>query len=351
MSTENNTLYGWAGIANDQPLQEMRLPLRQWSENCVDIDISHCGICGSDVHTLEDPEEWVKTNYPCVVGHEIAGTVTRIGQNVTHIKVGDRVGVGAQSGACHRCDHCQSGHENVCYGGRIGTYNSTWETGDKTFGGYADKWRGDYRFVFKIPDSISNEVAATLFCAGVTTFAPLKRTHVNATSVVGIMGLGGLGHYGVLWAKAMGAKAVAISSGDYKREVAKELGCDDYINSRDPEDLKRYTKKFSHILCTGCSPDFEWNTYLGLIHCNGYFLNVNHPRWKFPAISPLVLIRNQCFIHGSAVGSPADIREMLAFAAEKQVKPWLQKYPMKDINQAIQDFKSGQPRFRFVLEN
>ncbi|KAI8069066.1 chaperonin 10-like protein [Gilbertella persicaria] len=351
MSAENDTFNAWAGVAKDQPLERVQLQLRQWTEDCVEMNITHCGICASDVHTLEEGEEWGSTNYPCVVGHEITGIVTRVGKNVTHLRVGDRAGVGAQCGSCHECDHCKSGNENLCFRNMVTTYNSKWENGDKTYGGYADKWRGDCRFAFKIPDHLSNEVAATFFCAGVTTYAPLKRANVNSESTVGIMGLGGLGHYGVLWAKAMGAKVVAISSGDHKREVAKELGCNDYINSRDPEDLKRYTKKFSHILCTGCSSDFEWSTYLALIRGNGYFLNVNAPRWKFPAISPFVLLMNQCFIHGSAIGSPAEIEDMLKFAEEKQIKPWLQKYSMKDVNKALEDFRAGKPRFRFVLEN
>lgn len=138
-----------------------------------------------------------------------------------------------------------------------GTYNGIWPNGDKSYGGYADKWRGDCRFVFKIPDNLSNEVACTYFCAGVTTYGPLKRHNVNADSVVGVMGIGGLGHYGIMWAKAMGATVVGMSHNDKKREVAAELGADDYIVTSDASDLARYKAKFSHILCTGTGQDFK----------------------------------------------------------------------------------------------
>lgn len=173
--------------------------------------------------------------------------------------MGDRIGVGAQSGSCHRaeCTPCSTGWENLCRTEFTGTYNGIWPNGDKSYGGYADKWRGDCRFVFKIPDNLSNEVACTYFCAGVTTYGPLKRHNVNADSVVGVMGIGGLGHYGIMWAKAMGATVVGMSHNDKKREVATELGADDYIVTSDADDLARYKGKFSHILCTGTGQDFK----------------------------------------------------------------------------------------------
>ncbi|KAI7903691.1 uncharacterized protein BX663DRAFT_507308 [Cokeromyces recurvatus] len=219
------------------------------------------------------------------------------------------------------------------------------------YGGYANKWRGDYRFVFKLPDDLPNDVAATFFCAGVTTYAPLKRTNVSSSSVVGVMGIGGLGHYGILWAKAMGAKVIGMSHSDRKREVALELGCDDYIITSDSEAMAKYQHKMTHILCTGTSPDFQWATYLALLRPNGHFINVSAPDWDFPGMNVMTLLLNQIFIHGSCIGSPAEIREMLDFAAKHNVRPWIQKYSMKDVNKALEDFRAGKPRFRYVLEN
>lgn len=166
------------------PLVWKEMPLRAEDEYSVDMDVTHCGICGSDIHTLDS--NWGPAKYPCVVGHEIAGVATRVGNKVTNVKVGDRIGVGAQSGSCHECKRCKAGFENLCSGQRTGTYNGIWPNGDKSYGGYADKWRGDCRFVFKIPESMTNEIACTFFCAGVTTYAPLKRHNVNKDSVVGV---------------------------------------------------------------------------------------------------------------------------------------------------------------------
>lgn len=327
----------------------MQLQLRAWDENAVELKVTHCGICGSDAHTLD--EDWGPTDFPCVPGHEIVGVVTRVGNNVTNVKPGDRAGVGAQSGSCHECDNCKEGNENNCIGIRTSTYNKRWPNGDKSYGGYADKWRGDYRFVFKIPDSLPSEVAATFFCAGVTAYAPLKRTNVGPSSVVGIMGVGGLGHYGILWAKAMGAKVIGMSHSEKKREVAGELGCDDYIVTSDDEQMAKYKNKMTHILCTGTTDDFVWERYLSLIKVGGHFINVMHQGWDFPKIDPFLLIMKQVYITGSAIGSPSVIRDMLEFAAEHNVRPWIQVYPMKDAQTAIDDFKAGKPRFRFVLEN
>lgn len=145
-------------------------------------------MCGSDVHTLD--EDWGPTDYPCVVGHEIVGIVCRVGKNVTHLKVGDRAGIGAQSSSCHKFEACESDYENLCTDGATFTYNSRWVSGEKSYGSYANKWRSDYRFAIRIPDQISSADASVLFCGGITTYAPLNRANLDSKLVIGIMGLG-----------------------------------------------------------------------------------------------------------------------------------------------------------------
>ncbi|KAG1392198.1 hypothetical protein G6F58_012560 [Rhizopus delemar] len=245
----------------------MQLPLKPWDEDSIELKITHCGICGSDVHTLDSG--WFPTDYPCVVGHEIAGVVTRVGKNVNKLKVGDRAGLGPLCGSCKSCTNCSTNKENLC-AGMITTYASNWPTGEKTYGGYADKWRGDQLFVCKIPDNMTNENASSFLCAGVTTYAPLKRWNVGSGSVVGVLGLGGLGHFGVMFAKAMGATVIALSSSDRKRDAAFELGCDDYVVTSDVEAMKKYDNKLTHILCTGVGEDFTWEPYLSLLNADGY---------------------------------------------------------------------------------
>lgn len=149
----------------------------------------------------------------------------------------------------------------------------------------------------------------------------------------------------------MGAQVIGMSHNDKKKEVAKELGCDDYIVTSDEEDMKRYKCKLTHILCTGTSNDFKWQTYTQLFKPNGIFINVGLPAWNFPEVPPMLLAMSQVTICGSAIGSPAEIEDMLKFAAAHDIKPWIKKYPMSEAKQAIEDFNAGKPRFRFVLEN
>ncbi|GAN08231.1 NADP-dependent alcohol dehydrogenase [Mucor ambiguus] len=347
MSSEDH-FTAWAGVAKGEPLKQIELKLKEWDDDSVEMEVSHCGICGSDIHTLDS--DWSATKYPICVGHEIVGKVTRVGKNVTNLVVGDRAGVGAQSGSCGECTHCKEGMENVCFGGSVGTYNGTWKCGTPSSGGYSNKWRGDYRFAFKVPDNLPSEVAATFFCGGATLFAPLKRHNVNSESVVGILGIGGLGHYGILFAKAMGAKVIGMSHSDAKAEVAKELGCDDFIVTSSDESMAKYKKQLTHIVCTGTSRDFSWNRFFTLLKANGHFINVSAPGWDFPQVG-MELLRHQVNITGSMIASPAEIIEMLDFAAEHNIRPWIKTYPMSKVNEAIQDFRDGKPRFRFVLEN
>ncbi|KAL9548602.1 hypothetical protein PS6_006532 [Mucor atramentarius] len=336
MSSENH-FTAWAGVAKGEPLKQIELKLKEWDEDSVEMEVSHCGICGSDIHTLDS--DWSATKYPICVGHEIVGKVTRVGKNVKNLAVGDRAGVGAQSGSCGECTHCKEGMENYS----IDVYPYTYLI-INPFN------RGDYRFVIKVPDNLPSEVAATFYCGGVTTYAPLKRTNVGPNSVVGILGVGGLGHYGVLFAKAMGAKVIGMSHSDAKAEVAKELGCDDFIVTSSDESMAKYKKQLTHILCTGTSRDFTWNRFFTLLKANGHFINVSAPGWDFPQVG-MELIRHQVNISGSMIGSPAEIVEMLEFAAEHNIRPWIKTYPMSKVNEAIQDFRDGKPRFRFVLEN
>ncbi|ORZ26077.1 chaperonin 10-like protein [Absidia repens] len=344
----SETFNAWACTGKDQPLEWTEMPFKQFDADTVEMDVTHCGICGSDVHTMDSG--WGPTNYPCVVGHEITGVVTRVGDNVSKFKVGDRVGVGAQSLSCLECDSCKNGFENICENGITGTYNGTYPNGDKSFGGYAEKWRGHQHFVFKVPDNMTNEIAATFFCAGVTTFAPLRRYNVKKGDCVAVIGLGGLGHFAVLWAAAMGAEVVAISHSKSKKDDALKLGCSDFVMSSDKEHMAKYKGKFTHILCASYADDFDWGAHLALMKHNGTFILVAAPEVPL-SIPPFALLVKQIQLSGSLIGSPKQIEEMLEFAAEHNVRPWINKYSMKDTPQAIKDFRSGKPRYRFVLEN
>ncbi|KAI8067485.1 chaperonin 10-like protein [Gongronella butleri] len=333
-----DTFHGWSVAAKDKPMQWTELPLKAFDVDSVELKVTHCGVCGSDTHTMDSA--WGPTDYPCVTGHEITGIVTRIGDNVRRFKVGDRVGVGAQSGACLECEYCKSNQEQLC-AKKINTYNGRWPNNDQSFGGFADKWRGHQHFCFKIPDSMTNEIAATCFCAGITTYAPLKRHGVKPGCRVGVKGLGGLGHFAVMWAKAMGAEVTALSTSDRKRDDAKDLGCSDYVVLTDKEGLAQRQRTFDHII----------DSLFSLMKPNGIYIVVGVPETPLNGIPAMLIAARQLTFVGSLIGSPAAMEEMLVFAEKHNVRPWINKWKMSDAPAAIMAFREGKPRYRFVLEN
>ncbi|KAK7177452.1 NADP-dependent alcohol dehydrogenase (zinc-binding dehydrogenase) [Paraphaeosphaeria sporulosa] len=325
---------------------------KKWSENDVDIQISHCGVCGSDIHTLRSG--WFPTPYPCVVGHEIIGKAVRVGKNVKNIQQGDRVGVGAQAESCLKpdCPMCSDGSENHCPNG-VNTYGSVYPNNQgKSYGGYANYNRTPGHFVFKIPEEISSEHAAPIMCGGITLYSPLK-TYGAEGKRVGIIGLGGLGHFGVLFAKALGAsKITVVSRSRAKEDDAKRLGADHFI-ATDEEGWEQGENAFSLdlIVSTVSSDKLPLVGYLNLLAFRGTFVQVGAPEDPLPAFPAFALIMKAVHITGSAIGSPKEIEEMLQLVADKGIKPWTQEVPMKDANKAILDFENGKPRYRFVLKN
>lgn len=262
---------------------------KEWEETDIDIKITHSGMCASDLHTISNG--WVRattnnlpqksapalhhigpfglflcsfadisqqggTNYPCVVGHEIVGVAVRVGSKAEgNIKVGDMVGVGAQSDSCQSrfgaCGACESHLEQYC--DRITTtFNSKHFNGDTSYGGYALYNRCPSHFVIKLPPGLKPEYAAPMLCGGVTVYSPLKAFGCGPGKKIGVAGVGGLGHFAVLFAKVMGAdEVVGISRKADKRKDALELGCDDYIATDDDEGwAQKNAGRFDLIIST-----------------------------------------------------------------------------------------------------
>ncbi|KAL3422580.1 NADP-dependent alcohol dehydrogenase (zinc-binding dehydrogenase) [Phlyctema vagabunda] len=347
---------GWMGLDKEADKGNMvwqEFEPKTWTEDDVDIKVSHCGICGSDMHTLRSG--WGPTLYPCCVGHEVAGIAVKVGANVKHIKVGDRCGVGAQSGSCLEADcyECTSGLEQHCPRGNVGTYNGKYPDGSKSYGGYSDYCRAPGHFVIKIPDAIPLSEAAPMLCGGVTTWCPLVKNGAGPGKRVGIVGIGGLGHFGLLWAKALGCdKVVAISRTGVKAEDAKKMGADSFIATDEDKDwAKKNASSLDLIVCTVSSPKLPLQEYLSLLRTNGQFIQVGAPEDKFPAFHAFALIGKAVKLGGSMIGAPHEISEMLKFAAEKGVHPWIQERPLKDANKAIVDMENGDARYRYVLVN
>ena len=235
----------------------------------------------------------------------------------------------------------------------VGTYNGKYDDGSKSYGGYSDYCRAPSHFVLKIPDAISSEAAAPMLCGGITVFAPLKKNGCGPGKKVGIVGIGGLGHFGLLYAKALGAdKVTAISRTAVKKDDALKLGADEFIATQDDKDwATHHARSLDLIVSTVSSPNMPLEQYLVLLRTNGTFIQVGAPEDKMPAFNAFALIAKGCKIGGSAIGAPHEIAEMLDLTVKKNVKPWIQTRPLKDANQIVQDMDKGNARYRYVLVN
>ncbi|CEJ89887.1 hypothetical protein VHEMI05706 [[Torrubiella] hemipterigena] len=352
---------GWLG--NDKESAEGNMVWgefepKKWEDDDVDIQITHSGICGSDLHTLRSG--WGPTPYPCVVGHEIVGVAVRVGDKAEgNIKVGDLVGVGAQADSCmnrkpeqQECNACKTNHESYCINGMVNTYGGFHKNGDKSYGGYATHHRAKSHFVVPVPKGLKPEYAAPLLCGGITVYSPLRAWGCGPGKKVGIVGVGGLGHFAVLFAKALGAdEVVGISRREAKRDEAIKLGCTDYIATADEKGwAKKNANRFDLIISTVSSADMPMQQYLSTLAFDGTLVQVGAPEEPIP-ISPFPLILGRRRLAGSAIGSPKEIAEMFQLCVDKDIHPWVELRPMEDANKAIVDLEKGLPRFRYVLTN
>ncbi|KAF9358273.1 hypothetical protein BGX26_002141 [Mortierella sp. AD094] len=342
------TFNGWASTGTAD-LKKFSYHPRPLGPKDIEMEISHCGICGSDIHTITGG--WGELRHgPCIPGHEIIGKVVAKGEH-SHHNIGDLVGVGAQVDSCGKCDECKAGFDQFC-NKKAMTYNDTYKDGREglTYGGYADRLRVNSELAFKIPDQISAAEAAPLLCAGVTTYSPLKHHGAGPGKKVGVIGIGGLGHLGIQWARALNCdEVVAISTSDSKREEAAKLGATKFVNSKKPEDMKAAAKSMDIVLCTSFATDTNWGEILSLVANHGKLVLLALPE-KPLSIPGGALISRGVSIVGSLIGGKIDIAEMLQFAAEKNVRPWIEKMPMSDANAAVKHMMEGRPRYRIVME-
>ncbi|TMW61710.1 hypothetical protein Poli38472_010773 [Pythium oligandrum] len=348
-AVEPRTVNAYAATKPGLQVEPFQYQARPLGLEDVEIAISHCGICGSDLHTISGG--WGGANYPVVPGHEIVGTITSIGSDVKHLKVGDRVGVGAMVFSClnkDTCKECASDHESYCTK-CVFTYNSTYVDGQSAYGGYAEYVRVSGHYAFKIPEEIPSDVAAPLLCAGVTVYTPLK-AHIQAGQRVGVVGIGGLGHLGLQFIRALGAEPVAFSQSPNKEQAARELGAVDFINLSKPDDLARAQRSVDVLLVTADAKGQAYDAYLSTIVIGGKLLMVGVPDDKM-AFSAFSLCAGGISVVGSLIGGIKDTVDMLALAAEKNVRPVIQKLPMSKANEGIKMVDEGRVRYRVVLEN
>lgn len=303
----------------------------------VEIRISHCGVCHSDIHLINN--DWSTSKFPFIPGHEIIGTVTAAGDDVKLIKTGQRVGVGWQASSCGICEWCRQGKQNLCA--------LSQGTCVQRNGGYADAIRVKALFVVPIPDSLESENAAPLLCAGITVYNPFRSHGINPSSRVGVIGIGGLGHLAVQFARAFGAEVTAFSTSAAKEQEALALGAHSFVNTRETKALKKLAGSFDFILST-INADQDWSAYINGLRSTGTLCFVGAP--PTPASFPVFpLISGTKSITGSPIGSPLQIAEMLDVAARHNVKAKTERFALSKVNEAIAKVKKNQIRYRAVL--
>ncbi|ELQ6216415.1 NAD(P)-dependent alcohol dehydrogenase [Cronobacter dublinensis] len=331
-----------------QPLEPMDISRREPGEHDVQIAISYCGVCHSDIHQAR--AEWAGTLFPCVPGHEIVGRVTATGAQVSGFTPGDLVGVGCIVDSCKHCEECDDGLENYC-DHMTGTYNfPTPDAPGHTLGGYSQQIVVHERYVLRIRHPESQLAAvAPLLCAGITTYSPLRHWHIGPGKKVGIVGIGGLGHMGIKLAHAMGAQVVAFTTSESKRDAAKTLGADDVVVSRNPDEMQAHAKSFDFILNTVAAPH-SLDAFTALLKRDGTMTLVGAPASPHPSPEVFNLIFKRRAIAGSMIGGIAETQEMLDFCAEHNIVADIELIRADEINEAWERMIKGDVKYRFVID-
>lgn len=302
------------------------------------LQITHCGICHSDIHLIDD--DWGGSKYPFIPGHEVVGKVTAVGTQVQHLKIGNRVGVGWQAGCCHTCEWCLRGEENLC--------EESQATCVRRHGGYADGIVVDSRLAFVIPKEIDSAHAAPLMCAGITVYSPLSRLGVKPAMKVGVVGIGGLGHLALQFARAWGCEVTAFSSSPDKDKEAERFGAHRFIVLTRKAEMKQARDSVDVLLST-VSADLDWPEWINVLRQNGKLVVLGASPSDMN-VSPGVLLSRQKSVVGSNTGGIPMITEMLTFAARHKVKPQIETAPLAEVNAAIEKVRKNQARYRMVLE-
>ena len=319
----------------------------------IELEIEACGVCGSDIHAVSG--DWGRLYKPFAVGHEIIGKISAMGAQVNKEKfhLGDRVGVGAQTNSCGDCTRCSRDRQQNCKKSVL-TYTCVDErNGFETQGGYASHIRANSGFVFKIPDALDSAVAAPLLCGGITGFRPLLTGGVKEGSKLGVVGIGGIGHMSILFAKALGAEVTAISRSNRKFDDAKKLGADHFLAMSDEKSRDAHAESLDLIVMTASSfSESNIEELLSLLVAGGKFIFITAPPIQEKmALTPFTMLLNEYQVSGSAIGSPKDIEYMLELAAKKNIKPWVQLVDIneKNVSEVWQKMLDGDVRYRYVL--
>lgn len=335
----DNLIHAYAALKAGAALEPYQFDAGELQPHQVEVKVEYCGLCHSDISVINN--DWKSSVYPVVAGHEIIGTIVQLGSEAKGLKVGQRVGIGWTAESCQYCDPCVSGQQVLCSGEKTATIVDH-------AGGFADKVRAGWQWVIPLPEDLDPESAGPLLCGGITVFDPILKHQIQAIHHVGVIGIGGLGHMAIKLLKAWGCEITAFTSNLDKTEELKAMGADHVVNSRDTAALKAQHGKFNLLLST-VNVTLDWSAYLttlapnGTVHMLGLVLEPMQ-------ISAGTLIGGAKSVTGSPTGSPAALRQLLKFAARKNIAPQIEVFPMSQLNQAIEHLHSGQARYRIVLK-
>ncbi|GGP20186.1 NAD(P)-dependent alcohol dehydrogenase [Silvimonas iriomotensis] len=316
--------------------------------NDVVIDILYCGVCHSDLHQARN--DWHNSIYPMVPGHEIIGRVTSVGASVSKFKEGDLVGVGCLVDSCQHCAACAEGLEQYCEAYPTPTYNGVdRHDGMPTFGGYSERIVVSDKFVVNVSDKIDLKAAAPLLCAGITTYSPLKHWKVGKGSKVAVIGLGGLGHMGLKFAKAMGADVTLFTRSPGKEAEARRLGADHVVLSTDQAQMDAVANAFDFILDT-VPYSHDLNPYANTLKRDGTLVLVGLIGPVEPALMTVPLVMRRRQIAGSCIGGIAETQEMMDFCAEHNIVSDIEVIDIQNINDAYERMLKSDVKYRFVID-
>ena len=337
----------YAAIDAKTPLGPFSFDRKDPGPRDVQIEILFCGVCHSDIHQVRD--EWGGSIYPMVPGHEIVGRVVKAGASVKKLKEGDLAGVGCMVDSCRECDSCRAGEEQYCDRGQtVFTYNGRYKDGTPTYGGYATNIVVDEAFALKVSDKLDLAAVAPLLCAGITTYSPLRHWNVSKGQRVGVVGLGGLGHMALKFARAFGAHVTQFTTSPGKEQDAIRLGADEVVLTRDPAAVQKLANSFHFIIDTVSAPH-DINLYLSLLRRDGNLTLVGAPE-KPLAVGAFGLLMKRRSLAGSAIGGIRETQEMLDFCAERNIVSDIELIPIQQINTAYERMLKNDVKYRFVID-
>lgn len=338
----------YAAPSATAPLGPFSFERRDLRPDDVAVDILYCGICHTDIHQARN--DWGRSRYPIVPGHEIVGRVTAVGRDVKDFKAGDLVGVGCLVDSCQHCDSCKEGLEQYCAEGATWTYNNLDRQDQSiTRGGYSERIVVSRKFVLRVPANLDARAAAPLLCAGITLYSPLRHWGVRKGSKLAIVGLGGLGHMGLKLAKAMGADVTLFTRTPGKETEARRLGADHVVISTDPAQMKAVAGRFDLIIDTVPS-EHDVNPYIATLRRDGDYVIVGQMTPLVPPLNPGALVGGRKSVAGSLIGGLAETQEMLDFCGKHGIVSDVEVIPIQKVNEAYERMLKSDVRYRFVID-